>query len=65
MVERGFAALSVMSQCWEESMPEEEDHDVPNNVAVAGRATIAKAFTNLLQKAWLTPAERVGYINFM
>nr|GEW17502.1 importin beta-like SAD2 homolog [Tanacetum cinerariifolium] len=57
VVERGFAALSVMAQCWEESLPEEGEDGVPNNVVVAGRATIAKALTNLLQVAWLRPVE--------
>ncbi|KAI7726663.1 hypothetical protein M8C21_029973 [Ambrosia artemisiifolia] len=54
VVERGFAALSVMAQHWEGSLPD----DVTNNVVVAtGRSTIAKAFTDLLQVAWLTSAE--------
>nr|XP_043608591.1 importin beta-like SAD2 homolog [Erigeron canadensis] len=60
VVERGFAALSVMSQCWEESLAEEAENDVTNTVVVAGRATIAKAFTDLLQEAWLRPSEMKG-----
>ncbi|GKC88055.1 importin beta-like SAD2 protein, partial [Tanacetum coccineum] len=62
VVERGFAALSVMAQCWEESLPEEGEDGVPNNVVVAGRATIAKALTNLLQVAWLIPVEMEGEV---
>ncbi|XP_071706756.1 importin beta SMX1 [Rutidosis leptorrhynchoides] len=62
VVERGFATLSVISQCWEESLPEEEENVVTNNVAVVGRATIAKAFTDLLQRAWVTPAEMMGEV---
>ena len=65
MVERGFAALSVMAQCWEESLPEEGEDGVTNNVVVAGRAIIAKALTNLLQVAWLRPAEMVGFKYFI
>ncbi|KAI3821597.1 hypothetical protein L1987_09166 [Smallanthus sonchifolius] len=53
-VERGFAALSVMAQHWEGSLPD----DATNNAGIAaGRSTIAKAFTDLLQVAWLIPAE--------
>ncbi|KAI3707610.1 hypothetical protein L6452_26236 [Arctium lappa] len=59
VVERGFAALSVMAQCWEESLPEEGVNDLTNDV-VSGRATIAKAFMDLLQEAWLRPAEAEG-----
>lgn len=62
VVERGFAALSVMVQCWEESLPEEGEDGVTNNVVVAGRATIAKALTNLLQVAWLRPVEMEGEV---
>lgn len=60
MVERGFAALSVMAQCWEDSLPEEGADDIADNVVVAGRLTIAKAFTDLLQVAWLRSAETVS-----
>ncbi|KAL4590741.1 hypothetical protein LXL04_003683 [Taraxacum kok-saghyz] len=45
VVERGFAVLSVMAQCWEES----GEND--------GTATIVKAFMDLLQAAWLTPLQ--------
>ncbi|KAI3687068.1 hypothetical protein L1987_80759 [Smallanthus sonchifolius] len=53
-VERGFTALSVMAQHWEGSLP---DDATSNAVIAAGRSTIAKAFTDLLQVAWLIPAE--------
>ncbi|XP_024986626.1 importin beta-like SAD2 [Cynara cardunculus var. scolymus] len=62
VVERGFAALSVMAQCWEESLPEEVVNDLTNDVVVSGRATIAKAFIDLLQEAWLRPAEVEGQV---
>ncbi|KAJ9536856.1 hypothetical protein OSB04_029589 [Centaurea solstitialis] len=57
VVERGFAALSVMAQCWEESLPEEGVND---DVVVSGRATISKAFMDLLQEAWLRPSQVEG-----
>lgn len=59
VVERGFAALSVMAQCWEESLPEEDENDVTNNIAVSNRAVISKAFTDLLQSAWLRPMDEI------
>ncbi|KAD4385083.1 hypothetical protein E3N88_25251 [Mikania micrantha] len=60
VVERGFAALSVMAQYWEGSLPD----DIANNVvAAAGRSTIAKAFTDILQVAWLTPLENKNEVS--
>ncbi|XP_023733599.1 importin beta-like SAD2 homolog [Lactuca sativa] len=57
VVARGFAALSVMGQCWEESFPGGVADDAQSEVVVSGRATIDKAFTDLLQEAWLRPME--------
>ncbi|CAH1454615.1 unnamed protein product [Lactuca virosa] len=57
VVARGFAALSVMGQCWEESFPGGVADDAQSDVVVSGRATIDKAFTDLLQQAWLRPME--------
>lgn len=54
---RGIAALSVMAQYWEGSLP---DDDETNNAVATGRSTIATAFTDLLQVAWLTSAQNVG-----
>ncbi|XP_028120477.1 importin beta-like SAD2 homolog [Camellia sinensis] len=59
MVEQGFAALAVMAQCWEDSMPEEDDHNESSEVWVSGRATIARALSNLLQQGWLRPAQQM------
>ncbi|CAL5412945.1 unnamed protein product [Camellia sinensis] len=60
MVEQGFAALAVMAQCWEDSMPEEDDHNESSEVWVSGRATIARALSNLLQQGWLRPAQQMN-----
>ena len=59
MVEQGFAALAVMAQCWEDSMPEEGEQNESIEVWVSGRATIARALSNLLQQAWLRPAQEM------
>ncbi|KAK9079983.1 hypothetical protein SSX86_001658 [Deinandra increscens subsp. villosa] len=59
VVEQGFSALSVMAQCWEGSVSD----DVTNNVVAAGRSTIAKAFTDLLHVAWLTPSENESEVS--
>lgn len=59
MVEQGFAALAVMAQCWEDSMPEEGEQNESSDAWVAGRSTIANALSNLLQQAWLRPAQEM------
>ncbi|KAL6952985.1 hypothetical protein U1Q18_041395 [Sarracenia purpurea var. burkii] len=59
MVEQGFAALALMAQCWEDSMPEEGEQNESSEVGLSGQATIAGAFSNLLQQAWLRPAQRM------
>ncbi|KAF7145239.1 hypothetical protein RHSIM_Rhsim04G0246500 [Rhododendron simsii] len=60
MVEQGFAALAVMAQCWEDSMPEEGEQNESSDAWVAGRSTIANALSNLLQQAWLRPAQEMA-----
>ena len=57
MVEQGFAALAIMAQCWEDSMPEEGEQKESSEVWVSGRVTIVIALSTLLQQAWLRPAE--------
>lgn len=57
MVERGFAALAVMGQSWEESMPEEVGQCESPETWLSGQATIAKAFSSLLQQAWTTAVQ--------
>ncbi|KAJ0980544.1 hypothetical protein J5N97_008799 [Dioscorea zingiberensis] len=51
VVERGFAALVVMAQTWDESSDEFRQHE---NRWKSGCATIAKTFSCLLQQAWIT-----------
>ncbi|KAL5849056.1 hypothetical protein ACOSQ4_007069 [Xanthoceras sorbifolium] len=55
VVERGFAALALMAQSWEKSMPEAADRNDTSEKWTSGQATIAKALSALLQQAWLTP----------
>ncbi|KAK3190206.1 hypothetical protein Dsin_029767 [Dipteronia sinensis] len=55
VVERGFAALALMAQSWENSMPEEAERNDSSEKWTSGQATIAKALSALLQQAWLTP----------
>ncbi|XP_059632005.1 importin beta-like SAD2 homolog [Cornus florida] len=56
IVEQGFAALAVMAQCWEDSVPEEVEQN-ESSEWVSGRNTIARAFSDLLQQAWLRPLQ--------
>lgn len=63
MVERGLAALAVMSQSWEESMPEEIEQN-ESAVWLSGQATIAKAFSSLLQHAWITSIQPMVRLKF-
>ncbi|KAK3007116.1 hypothetical protein RJ639_016185 [Escallonia herrerae] len=57
MVERGFAALSVMAQCWEASVPQEVAQNESSEMWLSGEAAIAGAFSDLLQQAWIKPAK--------
>ncbi|KAI3993351.1 hypothetical protein MKX01_010094 [Papaver californicum] len=59
VVERGFAALAVIAQMWEDSEPEEIEEDESSDEWISGRATIAGAFSVLLQQAWLKPVQLV------
>ncbi|XP_052204789.1 uncharacterized protein LOC127809769 isoform X3 [Diospyros lotus] len=59
IVERGFSALAVMAQCWEDSMPEEGEQSASSEVWVSGRAVIARALSGLLQQAWLGAAQQL------
>ncbi|GMY28006.1 importin beta-like SAD2 homolog isoform X1 [Fagus crenata] len=55
VVERGFSALAVMAQSWENFMPEELEQNESSKKWASGRATIGRAFSALLQQAWLSP----------
>ncbi|KAL8151290.1 hypothetical protein V2J09_021098 [Rumex salicifolius] len=52
VVERGFAALAVMANTWQEFESNEVAAELDTDFA-SGRATIARAFSALLQQAWL------------
>ncbi|XP_044500110.1 importin beta-like SAD2 homolog isoform X2 [Mangifera indica] len=54
VVERGFAALALMAQSWENSMPEEVEQDKSSEKWKSGQAAIAKSLSVLLQHAWLS-----------
>ncbi|GAY35579.1 hypothetical protein CUMW_017160 [Citrus unshiu] len=54
VVERGFAALALMAQSWENFLREEVELDQSSGKWESGQAAIAKAFSALLQQAWLT-----------
>lgn len=59
MVERGFSALVTMAQCWEDSMPD-EDEESETEAWVSGQANIVRDLSSLLQQAWLTSTEQMG-----
>lgn len=52
VVERGFAALAVMAQTWEDYMPDETKRQ-QNQEWQCGQAAIARTFSSLLHQAWL------------
>ncbi|KAL6190783.1 hypothetical protein ACLB2K_037177 [Fragaria x ananassa] len=58
MVESGFAALAVMAQIWENDMSEDLEENESNHNFLSGQATIGRAFSDLLQRAWLAPMHR-------
>ncbi|XP_057416907.1 importin beta-like SAD2 homolog isoform X2 [Lotus japonicus] len=55
VVEHAIAALAVMSQTWENSRPEESESSESHEKWTADQVAISRAFTALLQQAWLTP----------
>ncbi|KAF3456470.1 hypothetical protein FNV43_RR01120 [Rhamnella rubrinervis] len=55
MVEKGFSTLAVMAQFWENFLSEEFEHNESSEKWAPGRTTIGRAFSSLLQQAWLTP----------
>ncbi len=58
MVELGFAAVASLAQTWDGAEPDEDEDD---GKALAnwktGCTTVANTFSELLQRAWLMPAE--------
>ena len=55
VVERGFAALSVMAQSWENFILEKTEQDASCERSTSEQATISRSFSSLLQQAWLAP----------
>ncbi|KAL5537366.1 hypothetical protein UlMin_045412 [Ulmus minor] len=55
IVEKGFAALAVMAQSWENFLAEELEKNECSEKWASGRADIGRAFSALLQQAWLKP----------
>ena len=65
MVEQGFSALAVMAQSWENFMPEELEQNESSEKWASGRATIGRAFSALLQQAWLSPICQLVSLKFI
>ncbi|XP_020101763.1 uncharacterized protein LOC109719467 isoform X2 [Ananas comosus] len=55
VVERGFAALTVMAQALEDSMPSDETKQQEKRKWQSDQAAVARIVSALLQKGWLTP----------
>lgn len=64
-MEQGFAALAVMAQSWENFMPEELEQNELSEKWTSGRATIGRAFSALLQQAWLSPVHQLVGLRFL
>lgn len=63
MIEKGFAALAVMAQSWESFLAEEHEQKESSEKWASGRAAVGRAFSVLLQQAWLPfmhPSEGEG-----
>lgn len=64
MVEQGFEALAVIAHSWESFVLEESDKNESNEKWASGRTTIGRAFSALLQEAWLKPMQTlVGHFD--
>lgn len=58
MVELGFSAVASLAQTWDSAEPDEdEDGGKALTNWKIGCATVANTFSELLQRAWLTPLE--------
>ncbi|CAN6548395.1 unnamed protein product [Malus baccata var. baccata] len=60
MVEKGFEALAAIDQSWESFTAEQSEENESSEKWVSSRATIGRAFSSLLQQAWLAPARHLG-----
>ncbi|KAL9352190.1 hypothetical protein Peur_054870 [Populus x canadensis] len=59
VVERGFATLAVMSQSWENFIPEETEQIESSEKWISGRTENGKSLSALLEQAWLAPVHPV------
>ncbi|XP_050216139.1 importin beta-like SAD2 homolog isoform X2 [Mercurialis annua] len=61
VLEKGFAALAVMAQSWENAVPEDSEQIGSSSKGkwVSGQATIGIALSALLQQTWLMPMQPV------
>ncbi|KAJ6899691.1 hypothetical protein NC652_025981 [Populus alba x Populus x berolinensis] len=59
VVERGFATLAVMSQSWENFIPEETEQIESSEKWISGRTVNGKSLSALLEQAWLAPMHPV------
>lgn len=64
MVERGFATLAVMSQSWENFIPEETEQIESSEKWISGRTENGKSLSALLEQAWLAPVHPVVSLIF-
>ncbi|CAM8903073.1 unnamed protein product [Rhodiola kirilowii] len=60
--DRGFEALAALAKVWEDSLPEEDEEGQMHENWKTGRDTIARAFSFLLQKAWLMPSAQIQWL---
>lgn len=65
MVEKGFEALAAIDQSWESFTAEQSEENESSEKWVSSRATIGRAFSSLLQQAWLAPAHDLVSFYFL
>ncbi|KNA17637.1 hypothetical protein SOVF_078380 [Spinacia oleracea] len=56
-VVQGFAALAVMAKSWQDTVPEEKEQDHFSGKWASDQKTMSRAFSALLQNAWLVTKE--------
>jgi hypothetical protein len=54
-----------MAQSWENFMPEELEQNELSEKWASGRATVGRAFSALLQQAWLSPVHKLVSLWFI
>lgn len=61
IVVRGFEALAAMVQSWDDCTSEENEQNESSEKQLSGWHTVARAFSHLLQWAWLTPLQPLEF----